>query len=61
MIKPEEAQKILNETGIMTKAVAAKTGLCRTYISEWLNNRRLLSNEHLQAVDRYFEKIKVIM
>ena len=57
----DEKRNILKQTGVRQKRAAQIIGISPQYLSEYLNNKRLLSTQEMIRLDNYFDKLRAIL
>jgi len=61
MITPQEARQIIDTTGIKHRKFAKAVNVHYVWLSEWLNNKRLLDNERLSRITKYCNTLRQIL
>lgn len=60
-ITADDAKKILQMAGVSVKRTAEVSGISKTYLSEYLNNKRILDQSEVARLNVFLEKVKTII
>jgi len=57
----EEIVSIIKSSGITQRALAKKTGLSITYLSEFMNGKRIFDRSQMAILETFCNKLKAIL
>lgn len=57
----DDARRILKSAGVQVKRAAEASGVSRTYLSEYLNNKRILDQSEVAKLNVFLERVKTII
>lgn len=57
----DDARRILKSAGVQVKRAAEASGISRTYLSEYLNNKRILDQSEVAKLNVFLERVKTII